>query len=154
MPGRLIFGFGTPTKAARRRDIPNACLRAVAAPAGALSFLDGVPARLVLPVVVAAADREMLLAPDDLTAQLEIGVDERLRGFDRVHGGMPDVGNDASAGCKDRGPVGPVIVYHVPEAGRVFAARGDLKSPGGIVVDAVWRIGSCFGPAFDPVPPA
>ena len=78
MPSRLVFGLAAPTKAADGRDIPHARLRAVTAPAGALSILDGVPARLVLPVVVTARYREMLLAPDYLTAQLEIGFDERL----------------------------------------------------------------------------
>src|SRR5215467_78641 len=52
-------------------ELPDRCLRAVAGPVAGLALAHGVPAAFMLPVIIAAAQREMLLRPDDLSAQLE-----------------------------------------------------------------------------------
>src|SRR5215472_2465550 len=52
-------------------ELPDGRLRAVAGPVAGLALAHGVPAAFVLPVIIAAAQREMLLRPDDLSAQLE-----------------------------------------------------------------------------------
>src|SRR4051794_7084759 len=52
-------------------DAPDRRLRAVALPVARPAVAHGVPAGLVLPVIIAAAQREMLLGPDDLSAQLQ-----------------------------------------------------------------------------------
>src|SRR5215831_11993118 len=53
------------------RKLPDCCLRAVAGPVAGLALAHGVPAAFVLPVIIAAAQREMLLRPNDLSAQLK-----------------------------------------------------------------------------------
>src|SRR4051794_12519369 len=52
-------------------DLPDRRLLAVALPPAWLALAHGVPAGLVFPVVIAAAQREVLLGPDDLSAQLQ-----------------------------------------------------------------------------------
>ena len=83
------------------RDGPDGGLLAIARPVARLALPDGIPGRLVLPVIVAAADDQPGLVPDDLRADgkaagLEAGGD---RGG--VQGAMPDIdtspGNSAQA---------------------------------------------------------
>src|SRR5579884_3959864 len=61
------------------RHLPDGGLAAVADPAGAGGAAYRVPAGLVAPVVVAAADRQVRLRPDDLRPQLEAGRFDRGR---------------------------------------------------------------------------
>ena len=50
-------------------DFPDCRLRSVASPMAGFTLSHRVPAGFVLPVIIAAAQREMLLGPDDLSAQ-------------------------------------------------------------------------------------
>src|SRR5437868_8895915 len=50
-------------------DLPERRLGSVALPVAGLALAHGVPAGFVLPVVIAAAQGEVLLGPDDLSAQ-------------------------------------------------------------------------------------
>src|SRR3984893_9175099 len=50
--------------------LPNRRLPAVALPVALPALAHRVPAGLVLPMIIAAAQREVLLGPDDLSAQL------------------------------------------------------------------------------------
>ena len=59
-------------------DVPERRLLAVAGPVRAAVPAHRVPARLVLPVIVAAAERKAVLGPDDLRAHLEAGGLKRL----------------------------------------------------------------------------
>src|SRR6267143_7059367 len=52
-------------------DLPDRRLRAVARPVTGLALAHGVPAGFVLPVIIAAAQGEVLLGPDDLSAWLQ-----------------------------------------------------------------------------------
>jgi len=52
-------------------DFPDRRLGAIAAPMTAHARAHGVPAGFVLPVVIAAAQCEVLLGPDDLSTQLK-----------------------------------------------------------------------------------
>src|SRR5205085_8829976 len=52
-------------------DLPDRRLRAVALPVAGLAFAHCVPANLVLPMVIAAAQGEVLLGPHDLCANLK-----------------------------------------------------------------------------------
>src|SRR4029077_1515384 len=62
-------------------ELPDRSLGAVTAPMAALALAHGVPAGFVLPMIVATAQGEVLLGPDDLSARLqpasrEIGGDD------------------------------------------------------------------------------
>src|SRR5215472_16308759 len=52
-------------------DFPDRCLCAVALPMTGLALAHRIPAGFVFPVVIAAAQREMLLGPNDLSATLK-----------------------------------------------------------------------------------
>ena len=52
-------------------DLPDGRLRPVTLPVAGLAFAHRVPAVLVAPMIVAAAQRVMLLDPDDLGAPLQ-----------------------------------------------------------------------------------
>ena len=64
---RRMSGFGF----MRLVYLPESRLLAVAGPMPGLALADGIPAGLVLEVIVAPADGELLLGPDDLGADLE-----------------------------------------------------------------------------------
>jgi hypothetical protein len=53
-------------------DLPDCRLRAVALPVTGLAVAHRVPTGFVLPVIVAAAQGEVLFGPDDLSAQLRL----------------------------------------------------------------------------------
>ena len=92
--------------------LPKRRLFPVAAPSGRLPLANGVPARFMLPVIVAAAQRKVLLGPDDLAADFKAGAFQRLRDGDRVDPGMPDVGDIARKQIVGRRPVDALIVEH------------------------------------------
>src|SRR5438445_4678537 len=52
-------------------DLPDCRLRAVGLPVAGLTLAHGVPAAFVLPMIMAAAQDEVLLDPDDLSAPLQ-----------------------------------------------------------------------------------
>src|SRR5665213_3992363 len=72
------------------------CLRS-ARPVALLA--DGVPAGLVLPVIVAATDDQPLLGPDDLGADGEPFPRQAFRNGRCVKRAMPDVGDGARKQC-------------------------------------------------------
>src|SRR5436190_5925560 len=53
------------------RDLPDRGLAAVALPAAGLALAHRVPTGFVLPVIVAVAQGEVLLGPDDLSTHLQ-----------------------------------------------------------------------------------
>ena len=61
------------------RDLPDCGLRAVALPVASLAFAHGIPAVFMLPMIVAAAQREVLLDPDNLSAQRQPASSEVIR---------------------------------------------------------------------------
>ena len=75
-----------------------------------------VPARLVLPVVVAAGEHQPLLGPDDLGADGEAAGDEALGHRGRVQGSVPDVGDLAGEERPGFAPVGAVVVQDLAGA--------------------------------------
>lgn len=89
----------------------------------------------MLPVVVAASEREAILGPDNHGAVLESA---GLQGFEhrvRVHAGVPDVGDVTWEQRPRFAPVGAVIVEHLAGLERVVAgARW-------IVIHAIRRVG-------------
>ena len=57
MPGLVLSGLG---------DAPDRRLLAITRPVALCSLLDGIPAGLMLPVVISARQNELALVPDDL----------------------------------------------------------------------------------------
>src|SRR5437867_4048798 len=91
---RTVPGCGFVARATERiqiRNMPKCRLRSVAIPARGLAFTHGVPARLMLPVVVAAAQRKVLLCPNDLRADAKAGGFQSGRDLRGVNSGMPYV---------------------------------------------------------------
>jgi hypothetical protein len=72
-------------------DLPDCGLRAVALPVAGLALAHGVPAAFVLPVIIATAQREMLLRPDDLSAQLKPASRQAGGNDVGVHSPVPDI---------------------------------------------------------------
>ena len=85
-----VDGFGVLPAA---RDGPERRLLAVARPVALGPH--GVPARLVLPMVMTAAQRKAVLCPDDLRAHVEADRGQRVLHRAGVAAGMPDVGDGA-----------------------------------------------------------
>ena len=70
---------------------PDRRLLAVAAPMAGFALPHRVPTGLMLPVVIAAAQREMLFGPDDLSAKLQ-PASGKIGGDDiAVQSSMPDI---------------------------------------------------------------
>src|SRR5215472_11499412 len=124
--------------------LPDRCLGAVAGPVAGLALAHGVPAAYVLPVIIAAAQREMLLRPDDLSAQLEPAT--RQAGGDdiAVHRPMPDIGGISREQRIGLLPIGAIVVenFALCERAGTAAAAG---SPGWIVGDPIGWIGDHQG---------
>src|SRR5215831_798838 len=91
-------------------ELPDRCLRAVAGPVAGLALAHGVPAAFVLPVIIAAAQREMLLRPHDLSAQLEPATRQPGGGDIAVHRPMPDIGGISREQRIGLLPVGAIVV--------------------------------------------
>src|SRR4051812_26719041 len=89
-------------------DVPDRRLLAAALPIGGAPHR--VPARLMLPMVMAAREREALLCPDDLAADLEARRRERLLHGAGMAAGMPDIGDRAREERPRLAPVGAVVV--------------------------------------------
>src|SRR5215472_2747434 len=125
-------------------EFPDRCLRAVAGPVAGFALAHGVPAAFVLPVIIAAAQREMLLRPDDLSAQLE--PTPRHPGGDdiAVHRPVPDIGRISREQRIGLPPIGAIVVenFALCERAGTAAAAG---SPGWIVGDPIGWIGDHQG---------
>src|SRR5215471_7600509 len=125
-------------------EFPDRCLRAVAGPVAGLALAHGVPARLMLPMIIAAAQREMLLRPDDLRAQLEPATRQPGGGDIAMHRPMPDIGGISREQRIGLLPVGAIVVEHLPL--RELAGTAAVAcSPGRVVSDPIGRIGDHQG---------
>src|SRR5262249_14018207 len=119
--------------------LPDRCLRAVGGPVAGFALAHGVPAAFVLPVIITAAQREMLLRPDDLSAQLE-PAGRQPRGDEiAVHRAVPDIGGISRKQRIGLLPVRAIVVQHL--ALRELAGTAGAGSAGPIVSDPVGRIG-------------
>ena len=91
-------------------------------------------------MIMAAAQREVLLSPDDLSTQLEPAIAQVGGDNVAVQRAVPHIGDIAGKQRIGLLPVGAVVVEH-------FAARQPAAtviarcSPGRVVLDAIRRIG-------------
>src|SRR3982074_3382513 len=98
-----------------RVNRPECRLLAVPAPIRPGCPAHRIPARLMLPMIMAAAEGKPVLGPDDLSAHLEAGGLNGLRDLGRVRTSMPDMGNRPRKQCPGFPPVGAIIVRHLAE---------------------------------------
>src|SRR5215469_18066013 len=99
-------------------DLPDRRLRAVTIPMAALALAHRVPAGFMLPVIIAAAQGEVLLDPDDLRAQLQPA--GRQAGGDdiAVQCSVPDIGDVAGEQRIRFSPIGAIIVEYLASGER------------------------------------
>src|SRR6267378_778275 len=76
-------------------DLPDGRLPAVALPVASPALAHGVPAGFVLPVIIAAAQGEVLFGPDDLSAWLQPASSQTGGNNVTVQSPVPDVGDIA-----------------------------------------------------------
>ena len=76
----------------------------------------GIPAGLVLPVIIAAAQHQPVLGPDDLRADVEAAGVEALGHRRGVQRAVPDIGDVAREQRPGLAPVGAVVVQHLAGA--------------------------------------
>src|ERR1700674_2645088 len=91
-------------------DSPEARLGPTALPMACLSFPDGVPARLMLKVVVAATDYDVVFSPDNLRAYFETRFFQRMLRVTCMQTGMPLVHNVARKERPRCRPICTIIV--------------------------------------------
>jgi hypothetical protein len=102
-------------KCAGVRDLPQRRLLSVAGPLPGSALADRVPARLMLPVIVTAAEHEVLLGPNDLRTD-----DERRRSQARlddpgVETAMPDIGDVAREQGPGLTPIRAIVVFDLSQ---------------------------------------
>src|SRR6267378_2660634 len=115
-------------------DLPDGRLPAVALPVASPALAHGVPAGFVLPVIIAAAQGEVLFGPDDLSAQLQPAGGQAGGDDIPVQSPVPNIGDIPGEQRIRLPPVGAIVVEHLALrqlAGVVVAAR----SPGRLVAD-------------------
>lgn len=98
-----------------------------------------IPAGFVLPVIVAAAQHQPVLGPDDLRPDGKASGGEAFGHGRRVQGSMPDIGDIAREQRPGLAPVGAVVVQDPAGASGLCCTR--LVAPGRIVFHAIGRIG-------------
>src|SRR4051794_2567488 len=121
-------------------DFPHCRLRAVTLPVARFSVAHRVTAAFVLPVIIATAQREVLLNPDDLRATLQPAGRQVGTHDIAVQRSVPDISDIASKQRIGLPPVGAVIVQHLAPR-QLAGTEATARPPGGIIVDPVRRIG-------------
>src|ERR1700730_16418735 len=119
-------------------DLPDRRLRAVALPVAGPALAHGVPTGFVLPVVIATAQREVLLGPDDLSAWLQPASRQTGGNNVTVQSPGPDVGDIAGEQRVGLPPVGPIVVEHFALR-QLAGTKAAARSPGRVVSDPIRR---------------
>src|SRR6266446_8313635 len=121
-------------------DFPHRRLLAIALPVAGLALTHRVPADFVLPMVIAAAQGEVLLGPDDLSARLQPAAGQ-IGGDDvAVQGAVPDISDIPGEQRISLSPVGAIVVEHL-SLRELASAKRAARPPTRFIADPVWRIG-------------
>jgi hypothetical protein len=115
-------------------DFPHCRLRAVTLPVAGFSVAHRVTAAFVLPVIIATAQREVLLNPDDLRATLQPASRQVGTHDIAVQRSVPDISDIASKQRIGLPPVGAVIVQHLAPR-QLAGTEATARPPGRIIVD-------------------
>src|SRR5215831_1515804 len=94
-------------------DLPHGGLLATPLPVASLALAHRVPAGFMTPMVVASAQCEMRLGPDDLSAQLEPAGGQIATDHVAVQRPVPDISDIAGKQRIGLPPVGAVIIEHL-----------------------------------------
>src|SRR5712672_521969 len=121
-------------------DLPDGRLRAVALPVAGPALAYRVPAGFVLPVIIAAAQGEVLLGPDDLSARMQPAGRQTGGNNVAVQSPVPDVGDIAGEQRVRLPPVGAIVVEHLAPR-EIAGTKAAARSPGRVVADPIRRIG-------------
>src|SRR5215471_17306684 len=113
---RLLCGV-TALDVLVQRDLPDRRGIVVTDPMSGAPLLHAIPTGLMLVGVMASADREVWLPPDDLIADLVAGLLERIpRENHVVAARRPRIGHVAGEQPPRLGPVDPIVVGHLAYA--------------------------------------
>src|ERR1700687_3532936 len=96
-------------------DGPEARLGPPALPLAGLPFPHRVPAWLMLKVVVAAADDDVVFSPDNLRASQKAGRLKTLLHHGRMQGAMPNIADIASEKHPSFAPVRTIIIVYLAD---------------------------------------
>src|ERR1700721_2135260 len=128
----------------------------VADPRRGATLAHHVPARLVLAVVMAAADREVVFGPNDLRAGLEAAGGSAVLHAAGLGPGVPNIGHRAGEQRPGLAPISPVVIDYFADRprpdrlddragrnppGRPIARSAGLIAPSRVVINAVGRVG-------------
>src|SRR6516225_8804521 len=117
-------------------DLPHGGLLAATLPVACLAFSHRVPAGFMAPMVVAPAQDEMRLGPDDLSAQLKPAGGQIAANHVAVERPVPHISDIAGKQRIGLPPVGAVIVEHL--ALRELAGTDPTaRAPGWIIADPI-----------------
>ena len=105
-----VAGLGLP----RLVDVPHARLLVTAAPVSRGTIADSIPARLMLEMIMPAANCEVIFRPNYLRAQSKTCSFEGFLRFPHTHGRVPHIGNVAREQHPRFAPVGLPIVFDFP----------------------------------------
>src|SRR5215471_1006912 len=121
-------------------DLPHGGLLAVTLPVARLALTHRVPAVFMTPMVMAAAQRKMLLDPDDLRPRLQPA--SRQIGADHVavEGSVPNISDISGKQRIGLPPVAAIIVEHLALR-EVAGPDPTTRAPARIIVDPVRRVG-------------
>src|SRR5215213_4769659 len=105
----------------------------------------GIPAGFVLPVLVATANRNIVLRPDDTCPEIEAGCDQAFRPLMEVQTRAPNIGNITGEQCPGFAPVRPGVVLDLaysPSARRAttLASLGLIIPPICVVFHPIRRV--------------
>src|ERR1700752_2125860 len=119
-------------------DLPYGGLLAAPVPMARLALAHRVPAGFMAPMVVAPAQCEMRLGPDDLSTQLKAAGGQIAANHVAVKRAVPHISDTPGKQPIALPPLGPVIVEHL--ALRELAGTDPTTgSPGRIIIDAIRR---------------
>src|SRR6516164_2603016 len=117
-------------------DLPHRGLLAAPLPVARLALSHRIPAGFMAPMVVAPAQREMRLGPDDLSAQLKPAGGQIAADHVAVQRPVPHISDIPGKQRIGLPPVGAVIVEHL--ALREFAGIDPTaRAPGWIITDPI-----------------
>src|SRR6202011_183343 len=107
---RAVAGFGF----LRFVDVPHARLLVTAAPVSRGTLADSIPARLMLEMIMPAANCEVVFRPNYLRAQSKTCLFEGFLRFPHTHGRVPHIGNVARKQHPRFAPIGLPVVFDLP----------------------------------------
>src|SRR5690349_11638387 len=128
----------TSTEWIQIRYFPDCRLFSISAPMCRTALTHRIPSRLVLPVVIAATEREMLFRPYDLASKLESGAYESGGHFCGMQTGVPHVSDIAGKQRICGAPIDPGVVRYF--ASLTLLSQTCTFAPVWVIIHAIGRV--------------